>query len=115
MAQPTAADHNQNHLQPSPSMTGADTIVVPEIDIVPLEVELKDRELITGYYSNTEKVLSMRMRQGNDFRRIYERRHPYRNSAEWDAPAAALARDRTDHHRCDGVEDTTWISGDEEV
>ena len=42
-------------------MTGPIAIVVPEIDIVPLEVELKDRELITGYYGNTEKVLSMRM------------------------------------------------------
>ena len=45
----------------APSMTGTDALVVPEIDIVPLEVELKDRELITGYYGNTEKVLSMRM------------------------------------------------------
>ena len=45
----------------APSMTGTDALLVPEIDIVPLEVELKDRELITGYYGNTEKVLSMRM------------------------------------------------------
>jgi hypothetical protein len=45
----------------APSMTGADAILCPEIDVTPLEVELKDRELIVGYYGNTEKVLTMQM------------------------------------------------------
>jgi hypothetical protein len=45
----------------APSMDGTDAILVPEIEIVPLEVELKDRELITGYFGNTEKIVSMQM------------------------------------------------------
>jgi len=45
----------------APSMVGADAIQVSEIDVTPLEVELKDRELITGAFGNTEKVISARM------------------------------------------------------
>ena len=45
----------------SPAMTGADAILLKELDVSPLEVELQDRELITGYFGNTEKYLGSRM------------------------------------------------------
>jgi len=45
----------------SSAPTGADAILVSDLDVKPLEVDLKDRELITPYYGNTEKLVSMRM------------------------------------------------------
>ena len=45
----------------APSMDGEDALLISEIDVTPIEVELKDRELITGVYGNTEKVISGRM------------------------------------------------------
>ena len=45
----------------APTLAGTDAILLSEIDVTPLEVELKDRELITGVYGNTEKVISGRM------------------------------------------------------
>jgi hypothetical protein len=45
----------------APSMDGTDAILLSEIDVVPLEIELVDRELITGYFGNTEKVVGARM------------------------------------------------------
>jgi hypothetical protein len=44
-----------------PTIAGTDAILISEIDVTPLEVDLKDRELITGVYGNTEKVISGRM------------------------------------------------------
>jgi hypothetical protein len=40
---------------------GADALKLSELDVTPLEVELIDRELITGFYGNTEKVRGARM------------------------------------------------------
>lgn len=40
-----------------PTIDGTDALLVSEIDVTPLEVELIDRELITGYFGNTEKVV----------------------------------------------------------
>jgi hypothetical protein len=45
----------------APSLDGTDALLVSEIDVTPLEVELVDRELITGYFGNTEKVVGARM------------------------------------------------------
>jgi hypothetical protein len=45
----------------SAAPTGAEAILVSDLDVKPLEVDLKDRELITPYYGNTEKVVSERM------------------------------------------------------
>lgn len=45
----------------APALVGADALLCKEIDISPLEVELYDRELITGYFGNTEKVLISQM------------------------------------------------------
>ena len=45
----------------APAMDGADALLVSEIEVTPLEVDLQDRELITGVYGNTEKVVGARM------------------------------------------------------
>jgi hypothetical protein len=45
----------------SAAPTGADAILVSDLEVKPLEVDLKDRELIIPYFGNTEKVVSMRM------------------------------------------------------
>jgi hypothetical protein len=45
----------------APTMDGEDALLISEIDVTPIEVELKDRELITGVFGNTEKVISGRM------------------------------------------------------
>lgn len=44
-----------------PTPTGADALKLSELDVTPLEIELVDRELITGFYGNTEKVVASRM------------------------------------------------------
>jgi hypothetical protein len=51
----------ENEYGTAPAMTGADAIQVSEIDVTPLEVELRDRELVTGVFGNTEKVVGMQM------------------------------------------------------
>jgi hypothetical protein len=43
------------------STAGADALKLSELDVTPLEVELIDRELITGSFGNTEKVRGARM------------------------------------------------------
>jgi hypothetical protein len=45
----------------APTLAGTDAILISEIDVTPLEVDLKDRELITGVFGNTEKVIGSRM------------------------------------------------------
>jgi hypothetical protein len=45
----------------SSTPTGAEAILVSDLEVKPLEVDLKDRELIIPYFGNTEKVVSMRM------------------------------------------------------
>jgi hypothetical protein len=40
---------------------GGDALKISEIDVSPLEVDLVDRELITPYFGNTQKVVSQRM------------------------------------------------------
>lgn len=45
----------------SSSPTGSDAIRVSELEVSPLEVDLIDRELITPYFGNTQKVVSQRM------------------------------------------------------
>lgn len=45
----------------SSSPEGTDALKVSELEVSPLEVELIDRELITPYFGNTQKVVSQRM------------------------------------------------------
>ena len=45
----------------SPTPTGTDALLVSNLDVKPLELELKDRELIFGYYGNSEKLVGQRM------------------------------------------------------
>lgn len=45
----------------APSLAGTDAMLISEIDVTPLEVDLKDRGLIRGAFGNTEKVISGRM------------------------------------------------------
>lgn len=45
----------------APTLAGTDAILIKEIDVVPIEIELKDRELIRGSFGNSEKVISGRM------------------------------------------------------
>jgi hypothetical protein len=45
----------------APAMTGTDAILVSEIEVTPIELDLQDRELITGYLGNTEKVIGAQM------------------------------------------------------
>jgi hypothetical protein len=47
------------------SMTGADALKLSELDVTPLEIELIDRELITGSFGNTEKVRGAKMSRAN--------------------------------------------------
>lgn len=44
---------------------GADALLVSNLEVSPLEVELLDRELITPYLGNSEKVVGQRMGQVN--------------------------------------------------
>lgn len=44
-----------------PTPDGADALKLSQLDVTPLEIELVDRELITGFYGNTEKVVGSRM------------------------------------------------------
>lgn len=45
----------------SSSPSGTDALKISELEVSPLEVELIDRELITPYFGNTQKVVSQRM------------------------------------------------------
>jgi hypothetical protein len=45
----------------SGSPNGSDALTVSELDVTPLEIELLDRELITGNFGNTEKVVGSSM------------------------------------------------------
>lgn len=45
----------------SSSPAGTDALKISELEVSPLEVELIDRELITPYFGNTQKVVSQRM------------------------------------------------------
>jgi hypothetical protein len=44
-----------------PTIGGVNALLATEIDVTPLEVDLKDRELIRGTYGNTLKVVGGRM------------------------------------------------------
>lgn len=44
-----------------PVPVGTDAILVSKLDIQPLQLELKDRELILAYLGNTEKVVGQRL------------------------------------------------------
>jgi len=44
---------------------GADALLVSNLEVSPLEIELLDRELITPYLGNSEKVVGQRMVQVN--------------------------------------------------
>jgi hypothetical protein len=44
---------------------GADALLVSNLEVSPLEIELLDRELITPYLGNSEKVVGQRMAQVN--------------------------------------------------
>ena len=45
----------------SAAPTGADALLISNLDVSPLEVDLKDRELIRPYFGNSAKVVSKRM------------------------------------------------------
>lgn len=45
----------------NPTPAAADALKVSELDVEPLQIELLDRELITPYFGNTEKVVGSRM------------------------------------------------------
>ena len=49
----------------SAAPVGADALLVSNLEVSPLEIELLDRELITPYLGNTEKVVGQRMVQVN--------------------------------------------------
>lgn len=44
---------------------GGDALLVSNLEVSPLEIELLDRELITPYFGNSEKVVGQRMGQIN--------------------------------------------------
>jgi len=44
-----------------PTPAGTDAVLVSALEIQPLQLELKDRELILGYLGNTEKVVGQRL------------------------------------------------------
>jgi hypothetical protein len=44
-----------------PTPAGTDAVLVSNLEIQPLQLELKDRELILGYLGNTEKVVGQRL------------------------------------------------------
>lgn len=44
-----------------PTLAAADALKLSELDVTPLEIELIDRELITGNFGNTEKVTGSTM------------------------------------------------------
>ena len=44
-----------------PTPVGTDAVLVSNLSIQPLQLELKDRELILGYLGNTEKVVGQRL------------------------------------------------------
>lgn len=44
-----------------PTPQGTDAVLVSNLEIQPLQLELKDRELILGYLGNTEKVVGQRL------------------------------------------------------
>ena len=44
-----------------PTPVGTDAVLVSNLEIQPLQLELKDRELILGYLGNTEKVVGERL------------------------------------------------------
>ena len=44
-----------------PTPAGTDAVLVSNLEIQPLQLELKDRELILGYLGNTEKVVGERL------------------------------------------------------
>lgn len=44
-----------------PTPQGTDAVLVSNLSIQPLQLELKDRELILGYLGNTEKVVGQRL------------------------------------------------------
>lgn len=46
---------------PTPAPAGSDALLVSNLDVKPLELELLDRELIFGYYGNSEKLVGQRM------------------------------------------------------
>lgn len=45
----------------SAAPAGTDALLVSDLEVKPLEVDLKDRELIIPYFGNTEKVLGQRI------------------------------------------------------
>jgi hypothetical protein len=44
-----------------PTPTATDAVLVSNLDVQPLQLELKDRELILGYLGNTEMVVGQRL------------------------------------------------------
>lgn len=44
-----------------PTPAGTDAVLVSNLEVQPLQLELKDRELILGYLGNTEKVVGQRL------------------------------------------------------
>jgi hypothetical protein len=51
----------ENSYGTNPTPAGGDALKISSVDVSPLEVELVDRELITPYFGNTQKVISQRM------------------------------------------------------
>jgi hypothetical protein len=45
----------------APTFAGTDALLVSNLEVSPLEVELLDRELVRGYFGNSEKVVGQRL------------------------------------------------------
>jgi hypothetical protein len=45
----------------APTFAGTDALLVSNLEVSPLEVELLDRELVRGFFGNSEKVVGQRM------------------------------------------------------
>lgn len=60
---PDASGNSTYGVSAAPS--GADALLVSNLEVSPLEIELLDRELVTPYLGNSEKVVGQRMGQIN--------------------------------------------------